>query len=39
MERLYHSVQYIYLDELDNRASKDLRPNGFAEATKVKDLL
>ena len=39
MDRLYHSVLHIYLDELDNRSSKDqdLRPNGFTEATKVED--
>ena len=39
MDRLYHSVLHIYLDELDNRSPKDrdLRPNGFTEATKVED--
>lgn len=39
MDRLYHSVLHIYLDELDNRTSEeqDLRANGFTEPTNVED--
>ncbi len=36
---LYKSVLHIYLDERDNRSGEemDLKPNGFTEATLIKD--
>lgn len=36
---LYKSVLHIYLDERDNRSGEEmvLKPNGFTEATLIKD--
>jgi len=38
-KKLFPKMLYVYLDELDNReeGEKMLRPNGFTEATIVKD--